>query len=228
MPESPEPAVGGHGRGRHGRRELSLALSSASTRDRSMRSWPNASAWGAPFSEPVLGDVTADGPAAGPGSRSNDGASGGWRGVVDASNSRERIRAAGTSNQRVPCGGRSTASERWSGCTCSRGRCVTAIDMSDGSTPMSGVRRSWFASGRGRWKDFSEASAYLGSGCHVAAHAGADGDRRGVLRNLSGPLTIADLRGAVGQPRPHLLHRFPGAGGAGLGVLNLLPLPMLD
>ena len=48
------------------------------------------------------------------------------------------------------------------------------------------------------------------------------------LKNLSGPLTIADYAGKSAQPRPDAVPGVPGPVSVSLGVLNLLPLPVLD
>jgi regulator of sigma E protease len=48
------------------------------------------------------------------------------------------------------------------------------------------------------------------------------------LKNLSGPHHDCRLRRPVGQSGPGLLPGLPGLVSVSLGVLNLLPLPMLD
>lgn len=48
------------------------------------------------------------------------------------------------------------------------------------------------------------------------------------LRNLSGPLTIADYAGQSAQQGPVVFIGFLALVSVSLGVLNLLPLPMLD
>ncbi len=48
------------------------------------------------------------------------------------------------------------------------------------------------------------------------------------LKNLSGPLTIADVAGQSAQAGLTYYLGFLAVVSIGLGVLNLLPLPMLD
>ena len=48
------------------------------------------------------------------------------------------------------------------------------------------------------------------------------------LKNLSGPLTIADAAGQSAQLGPAYFLGFLALVSVSLGVLNLLPLPMLD
>jgi regulator of sigma E protease len=47
-------------------------------------------------------------------------------------------------------------------------------------------------------------------------------------KNLSGPVTIADYAGAVGSPGTSYYLRFLALISISLGVLNLLPVPVLD
>ena len=215
---------------------------------------------GMPYSEPVLGEVKAGGPAAAAGLRNGDrvlrvdGA-----GVADAQGLRERIRAAVSEGAGQPmawlvqrggqtlevvvtprvvrdaerasdrAGDRPAASGAASSATTSTGVNAGAtpatgrIDAFVGSPPAmvrvqlgpldglsQGVRRTWEVS--------SLTVRMLGRMLIGQAS----------LRNLSGPLTIADVAGQSVQQGLAYYLGFLALVSVSLGVLNLLPLPMLD
>ncbi len=195
---------------------------------------------GSPYSEPVLGEVRAGGPAAlagllaGDRVISVDGAP-----VADAQSLRERIRAAvqaGTASQQPQA-------QQWqverSGQTLSlavtprvvtdpaanegRGAAVGRIDAFVGQPPeMVTVRRGpidGLVLGAERTWEVSALTVTM-LGRMVVGEAS--------LKNLSGPLTIAEYAGqSVNQGLAFYLG-FLALVSVSLGVLNLLPLPMLD
>jgi len=185
---------------------------------------------GAPFSEPRLGEVRAGGPAAAAGLRAGDevlsvdGAA-----VPDARSLVERIRAAVRGDAGVPM--------RW---VVERGRerrtltvvprllkdgdqRIGRIDAVVGQAPamtlvrlgpieglVQGARRTWEVS--------SLTVRMLGRMLTGQAS----------LKNLSGPLTIADYAGRSVQHGLADYLGFLALVSVSLGVLNLMPLPMLD
>jgi regulator of sigma E protease len=188
---------------------------------------------GAPYSDPVLGDIIADGPAARAGLLkgdrvlSTDGVA-----VEDAQSLRERIRRAVDGDRPVAM--------RW---TIERAAQVRDIIV----TPrvVAGAGEGDPALGR--------IDAYIGQPAEsVLVRQGAlDGLVTGVsktwemsaltvkmigrmligeasVRNLSGPLTIADYAGQSVQQGLAYYLAFLALVSVSLGVLNLLPLPMLD
>jgi regulator of sigma E protease len=185
---------------------------------------------GPPYSEPVLGDVKAAGPAARDGLLkgdrviSIDGAP-----VLDAQRLRERIRGGVSDGQPV--------AQRWlverSGVAIER--VVTPRAATDGNVTVGRI------------------DAFVGQPpAMVTVHHGAiDGLWRGVVRtwevsaltlnmlgrmligeaslkNLSGPITIADYAGQSVQQGLGYYLGFLALVSVSLGVINLLPLPMLD
>ena len=230
---------------------------------------------GMPYSEPVLGDVKAGGPAAAAGLRSGDrvlrvdGA-----GIADAQGLRERIRAAVSEGAGQPmawlvqrggqtlevvvtprvvrdaeratdrAGDRPPASNAASSAATSAA--TNATTSATNSATNSGVNAG-AATATGR------IDAFVGSPpAMVRVQFGPlDGLTQGFtrtwevssltvkmlgrmligqasLRNLSGPLTIADVAGQSVQQGLAYYLGFLALVSVSLGVLNLLPLPMLD
>ena len=185
---------------------------------------------GAAFSEPVIGEVKAAGPAAGAGLRQGDRVlKVDGQPISDAQSLRERIRAAVRDNQ--------ASAMLWQ---VERGERLLEVSI----TPRV-VREG--EQGIGRIDAFVGKAPAL-----VKVQSGLfDGLSRGVsrtwevsaltvrmmgrmligqasLRNLSGPLTIADVAGQSVQQGLAYYLGFLALVSVSLGVLNLLPLPMLD
>jgi regulator of sigma E protease len=198
---------------------------------------------GMPYSEPVLGEVKAGGPAAAAGLRSGDrvlqvdGSA-----VGDAQGLRERIRGsvrdgvAQTMAWQVQRGGQTLLllitprvvrdADRAGDRPAAGSAAATVIGRIDafvGSPPAmvrvqlgpldglsQGVTRTWEVS--------SLTVRMLGRMLIGQAS----------LRNLSGPLTIADVAGQSVQQGLAYYLGFLALVSVSLGVLNLLPLPMLD
>ena len=185
---------------------------------------------GSAYSEPVLGDVKAGGPGAQAGLLKGDRViSVDGNAVADAQGLRERIRAsvrdgkAATQQWVVERAGRSLPLEVTA--RVQRDGEVTAgrIDAFVGEPPaMVTVRHGpieGLQQGLVRTWDVSALTVKM-MGRMLIGQAS--------LKNLSGPLTIADYAGqSVAQGLPYYLG-FLALVSVSLGVLNLLPLPMLD
>ena len=185
---------------------------------------------GAPYSEPVMGEVRADGPAARAGLRKGDrvlaidGAA-----VADAQGLRERIRSAVRDGVAQPM--------RWT------------VDR-DGSVRELAVTPRVATDGPAA---VGRIDAFVGAAPEMVTvrRGPVDGLLRGVertwevsaltvrmlgrmligeasVKNLSGPLTIADYAGQSVQQGLAYYLGFLALVSVSLGVLNLLPLPMLD
>ena len=185
---------------------------------------------GAPYSEPVLGEVKAGGPAAGAGLRQGDrvlavdGVA-----LTDAQTLRERIRAGVHDNRPVE--------QRWSierdgrmmetmvapRLVSDGGQNVGRIDAFVGRPPeMVTVRHGpveGLVQGFTRTWEVSALTVKM-LGRMLVGEAS--------LKNLSGPITIADYAGQSVQQGLAYYLGFLALVSVSLGVLNLLPLPMLD
>ena len=185
---------------------------------------------GAAFSEPVLGDVKAGGPAAAAGLRSADrvlqvdGSA-----VSDAQALRERIRNAVRDSAAQPMAwqvqrdGQSLTLTVTPRVVRDGDRLIGRIDAFVGAAPAlvrvqlgpldglsQGLARTWEVS----------ALTLRMIGRMLIGQAS--------LKNLSGPLTIADVAGQSVQQGLAYYLGFLALVSVSLGVLNLLPLPMLD
>jgi len=185
---------------------------------------------GGPYSEPVLGEIKAEGPAAVAGLRQGDRVVRvDDQPVVDAQQLRERIRAAVRDGSTVPM--------RWS---VERSAQVLELTVQP-RVAQDGTRT------------VGRIDAYVGSPAVLVKvrHGPIDGLVLGAqrtwdvswltikmlgrmvigeasIRNLSGPLTIADYAGQTVQQGFAQYIGFLALVSVSLGVLNLLPLPMLD
>jgi regulator of sigma E protease len=185
---------------------------------------------GPAFSEPVLGEVKAGGPAQAAGLRQGDQVLRvDGQPLSDAQGLRERIRAAVRDGQaqamvwQVQRGGQTldvTITPR----TVRDGeRLIGRVDAFIGAPPaLVKVQMGPFeglAQGAERtWEVSSLTLRMLGR--MVIGQAS--------LRNLSGPLTIADVAGQSAQQGLAYYLGFLALVSVSLGILNLLPLPMLD
>jgi regulator of sigma E protease len=185
---------------------------------------------GAPFGEPVIGEVKEGGPGASAGLSKGDRVlSIDGRPVSDSHTLRERIRAAVRDGRALP---QTWVVER-AGRTLEL-QVTPRVDTS--ATPA-----------------FGRIDAYIGAPpATVTVRLGPiDGLARGAVRtwetsvftlkmlgrmligeasvkNLSGPISIADFAGQSVQAGPSRFLEFLAIVSVSLGVLNLLPLPMLD
>ena len=185
---------------------------------------------GGAFSEPVLGEVKPAGPAASAGLRSGDRVlKVDGQAISDAQALRERIRAAVRDNQAQAMAWQIERGERLVDVTLmprvvlEGDKGVGRIDAFVGKSPAlvkvqlglfdglsQGVSRTWEVS----------ALTVRMMGRMLIGQAS--------LRNLSGPLTIADVAGQSVQQGLAYYLGFLALVSVSLGVLNLLPLPMLD
>ena len=185
---------------------------------------------GGAFSEPVLGEVKPAGPAASAGLRSGDRVlKVDGQAISDAQALRERIRAAVRDNQAQAMAWQVERGERLVDVTLmprvvrEGDKGVGRIDAFVGKSPAlvkvqlglfeglsQGVSRTWEVS----------ALTVRMMGRMLIGQAS--------LRNLSGPLTIADVAGQSVQQGLAYYLSFLALVSVSLGVLNLLPLPMLD
>ena len=193
---------------------------------------------GSAFSEPVMGEVKVGGPAAAAGLRAGDrvlavdGAP-----VTDAQSLRDRIRAAVQAGQGLAMAWRVQRSGQDLTLNVTP-RVVRDADRGGNSTAAAAIGR---------------VDAFIGNPpAMVKVQLGpVEGLRQGAvrtwevsvmtvrmlgrmligeasLRNLSGPLTIADVAGQSAQQGLAYYLGFLALVSVSLGVLNLLPLPMLD
>ncbi|MEN9419742.1 MAG: metalloprotease RseP [Pseudomonadota bacterium] len=189
---------------------------------------------GAAFSEPVLGEVRAGGAAAQAGLRQGDRV---WRidgePVADAQALRERIRASAE--------GMRARSSLW------------VVEREGRTLEFTVTPRAVQVEEAGRTRSIGRIDAYLGQPAEVVhvRRGPWEGLMHGVertwevsvltvrtlarmligqasLSNLSGPLTIADVAGQSAERGLTHYLGFLALVSVSLGVLNLLPLPMLD
>ena len=185
---------------------------------------------GGAFSEPVLGEVKAAGPAALAGLRSGDRVlKVDGLGISDAQALRERIRAAVRDGKAVAMAWQVERGDRLLEVVITprmvreADRSVGRIDAFVGKPPAlvkvqlgalegltQGAARTW---------DVSALTVRM-LGRMLVGQAS--------LRNLSGPLTIADVAGQSVQQGMAYYLGFLALVSVSLGVLNLLPLPILD
>lgn len=228
-----------------GSRRVSLRLNPPTSPETDLARGPKLGL-GLPFSEPMLGEVRAQGPAAQAGLRAGDRVLRVDDKIIeDAPSLKALIRAfrPGTSPALVGATGSDEQDAKPAGMRWvieRQGQVMTLevmprlhregdappvgrIDAYVGAPPeMVQVRRGWWegwAHGLARTWDISWMSLKM-LGKMLIGEAS--------LRNLSGPLTIADYAGQSAQSGWMTYLGFLALISVSLGVLNLLPLPMLD
>ena len=218
---------------REGRSPRTLNLNLADTDTREIDAGlPTRLGLGSAWSEPVLGEVKPGGPADKAGLRSGDRIlSIDGQAIVDAQTVIARVRGSVVKGQ-PPASAQAWVVER-SGRTLNvdvtprvaseGGQVFGRIDAAPGQRPqMVTVRHGFFEGlqqGAVRTWEVSALTVRM-LGRMVVGEAS--------LKNLSGPLTIADYAGqSVNQGLAYYLG-FLALVSVSLGVLNLLPLPMLD
>lgn len=185
---------------------------------------------GTAFSEPVLGEVKPGGPGARAGLMAGDRVIA-IDGVViaDASTIRELIRASGSSGTakpmlwRVERGNRTLELTVLPAVVGETGQRVGRIEVFPGQPPQMVLVRYGVVDGFTRavsrtWEMSTLTLKMLGKMLIGEAS----------LKNLSGPITIADFAGQSVQLGLAYYLGFLAVVSVSLGVLNLLPLPMLD
>jgi regulator of sigma E protease len=185
---------------------------------------------GAPYSQPVMGEVMDGGPAARAGLRAGDRVlSVDGRPVEDAARLREWIRSAVNEGQGVPMqwvverDGQRLALTVLPAVREDQGRQFGRVEAYIGQ-PVEMVRVSYglfegLGHGLTRTWEVSVLSLKM-LGKMLVGEAS--------IRNLSGPLTIADYAGQSVQLGLAYYLGFLALVSVSLGVLNLLPLPVLD
>jgi regulator of sigma E protease len=213
----------------HGSRETTLELSPLDGQDVDAALMRRIGL-GSAYSAPVLGEVRAGGPAARAGVRAGDrvesvdGAT-----IDDAAALRDRIRAAAREGAGIPMrwsidrDGARLALDVTPRPMVEGDRTVGRIDAFVGARPeMVTVRRGpidGLVRGAQRTWEVSALTVRM-LGRMLIGEAS--------VKNLSGPLTIADYAGQSVQQGLAYYLGFLALVSVSLGVLNLLPLPMLD
>ena len=185
---------------------------------------------GTPYSEPVMGEVKAAGPAAQAGLLAGDRVlSVDGQPVADAQLLRERIRKSVRDGQPLPMrwqvdrAGRVVDVEVLPRVLDDNGTAIGRVDAFIGKpVEMVTVQRGLWEGlqlGVDRTWELSVLTIKM-LGRMLVGEAS--------LRNLSGPLTIADYAGQSAQQGIGYYLAFLALVSVSLGVLNLLPLPMLD
>ncbi len=212
-----------------GAREVVVDLSGVAGGDVDAR-FMSRVGFGPPFGEPVIGTVIAEGPASLAGLRMGDRVTAlDGRPVPDAFILREWIRASQRDGQAVPLrfgierNGQGLQIVVTPHLVDDADRKVARIDAMIGAAPQTvNVRKGpvdGVVAGATRTWDVSLLTVKM-LGRMLIGEAS--------LKNLSGPITIADYAGqSVQQGLPYYLS-FLALVSISLGVLNLLPLPMLD
>jgi regulator of sigma E protease len=185
---------------------------------------------GAPYSEPVMGEVKADGPAASAGLRAGDRVLAvDGRPLADAQSLREQIRSAVRNGAAVPMqwqverDGRRLELEVLPRVVDDNGNAIGRVDAYIGRpVEMVTVQRGvWEGLQLGLERTWELSALTLKMlGRMLIGEAS--------LKNLSGPITIADYAGQSAQQGLGYYLGFLALVSVSLGVLNLLPLPMLD
>ncbi len=213
----------------HGARQLRLALDELGAQDMDA-SLVQRVGLGSAYSAPVLGEVKVGGPAATAGLRQGDRVLRvDGQAVVDAPVLRERIRAAVQGGQARPMvwqierNGQASSIDVTPRVARDGERSVGRIDAFVGApatmvTVQLGPIDGLVQGAQRTWEVSSLTLRMLGR--MVIGEAS--------LRNLSGPLTIADVAGQSVQQGLAYYLGFLALVSVSLGVLNLLPLPMLD
>ena len=185
---------------------------------------------GAPYSEPVMGELKPDGPAAQAGLRAGDRVLNvDGQAVSDAQALRERIRMSVREGKPQPMrwqvdrGGRAVDVEVLPRVLDDNGTLIGRVDAYIGKpvemvTVQRGVWEGLHLGVQRTWELSVLTLKMLGR--MLVGEAS--------LRNLSGPLTIADYAGQSAQQGLGYYLGFLALVSVSLGVLNLLPLPMLD
>lgn len=217
------------GRDGHGSRASTLPLQTLGTREADAATLRRVGLL-VPYSEPLLGDIQPAGPAATAGLAKGDRVLRiNGQPVADAQALRQRIRAAVVDGQpellhwQVQRDGRLLDIEVRPRLADDAGQRVGRIDAYVGGPPelitvrrgpvdglVQGVQRTW---------EISSLTLTM-IGRMLIGEAS--------IKNLSGPITIADVAGQSVQQGLAYYLGFLALVSVSLGVLNLLPLPMLD
>lgn len=214
----------------HGQRRVVLDLDTLGAREVDARLMRRIGL-GSAFSDPVIGEVVAGGPADRAGLRSGDRVlSIDGQPIVDAMTIRELIRGSAIDARsaremtwRVERGGRTLELTLQPNVVQDGEQFVGRAEIQPGQPPEMVLVRYGLFDGLSRavsrtWEMSVLTLKMLGKMLIGEAS----------LRNLSGPITIADIAGQTVQLGLAYYLGFLAVVSVSLGVLNLLPLPMLD
>jgi regulator of sigma E protease len=183
-----------------------------------------------PFSEPVLGEVKAGGAGAAAGLRTGDRVLAiDGRPIVDAGEIRNAIRANGQSGTALPMvfridrDGRMIDLSVTPAITIDRGERVGRIEVAPGQPPERVQVR--YGPVEGAWRGVTQTWTMSALTIKMLGRM-LIGEAS--LKNLSGPVTIADYAGQSARLGLAYYLGFLAVVSVSLGVLNLLPLPILD
>lgn len=206
-------------------REVSLATNQLAGQE------PDAAAWariglGAAYSPPRVGAIKADGPAAQAGLLegdlvlSVDGVA-----VPDAATLRERVRAAPEQRQRwrVLRAGQEIERELVPRRVEERGQVIGRMDAAVGQAPETVLVDE--PPLQAVWRGFERTAEMVALSLRMFGRM-LIGEAS--LKNLSGPITIADAAGHSAKQGLGYYLGFLALVSVSLGVLNLLPVPILD
>jgi len=213
----------------HGQRRVALELDTLGAREVDAQLMKRIGL-GPAFSEPVLGEAKAGGPAARAGLRAGDRVLAiDGQPIVDASRIRDLIRASGASGSaatmlwRIERAGQALEITVQPNVASEGDHSIGRIEVYPGQPPQMVLVRYGAIDGLTHavartWEMSTLTLKMLGKMLIGQAS----------LKNLSGPLTIADYAGQSVQLGLAYYLGFLAVVSVSLGVLNLLPLPMLD
>ena len=221
----------------HGERRVLLDLSTLNARDVDAELIRRIGI-GQPYSEPVLGEVKPAGPAARAGLLSGDRVlSVDGLAILDAASLRQLIRASASATPTEPGQASALRSMAW---RVERAGQVLTLDVTPASVLDRDQRVGRIEAFIGKPAEMVTVSYGLFDGLTEAASRTWDMSAltlkmmgrmligEASLKNLSGPLTIADYAGQSARLGFAYYLGFLAVVSISLGVLNLLPLPMLD
>ena len=212
-----------------GERRLSLGLASLDGRELDAGLMQSIGL-GNPYSEPVLGEVKAGGAGAKSGLQAGDRIVGiDGHAITDASQARDLIRASGRNGQatsmqwHVVRQGRTLEIDVVPAITIDGSERVGRLDIYPGQRPQMSLVRygpldGFTSAVTQTWQMSALTVKMLGKMLIGEAS----------LKNLSGPVTIADYAGQSARLGIAYYLGFLAVVSVSLGVLNLLPLPVLD